>query len=70
MSERFKYFQDWSSILLQPNMWIDHIAHRHINMEIGNEAAQFPEKKYIDGICVAVCCSVTFRNKIVFFMSH
>ncbi len=26
-----------------------------MNVEIGAEAAQFPEKKYINGIAVAVC---------------
>jgi hypothetical protein len=26
-----------------------------MNVEIGTEAAQFPEKKYINGIFVAVC---------------
>ncbi len=26
-----------------------------MNVEIGAEAAQFPEKEYIDGIAVAVC---------------
>ncbi len=46
-------------ILLQENMWTDPgkilITHRHMSVEIGTEAAQFPEKKYITGIFVAVC---------------
>ncbi len=45
------------SILLQTNMWTDpgnmEIAHRDMNVEIGNEAAQLPEKEYINGIFVA-----------------
>jgi hypothetical protein len=33
-----------------------------MNVEIGPEAAQFPEKKYINGIFVAVCLCVFNMN--------
>jgi hypothetical protein len=32
-----------------------YILHRHMNVEIGTEAALFPEKEYIMGIFFAVC---------------
>jgi hypothetical protein len=31
-----------------------YIAQRHMNVEIGAEAALFPEKEYINGIAVAM----------------
>ncbi len=56
----YTYFQDWSAYSAA-GKYVDQSweyinrSQKHMNMEIGSEAAQFPEKEDINGIFLAVC---------------
>jgi hypothetical protein len=41
-----------------------------MNVEIGTEAAQFPEKEYINGIFVAVYHSLNIFKKIYTYLNN
>ncbi len=60
---RFIYSHDRSVCSAAGNMWTDPgNINRSLQTHecgIGTEAAQFPEKEYINGIFVAVCCFIS-----------
>jgi hypothetical protein len=61
--ERIIYSHDGSAFSAGENLWSDpgniYIAHRHMNVEIGAETAQFQEKEYINGIALQCSCDVS-----------